>query len=111
MSAVNKFSSIASQNHMQFFAGLRTFGGDLRRRNLRCLVIRFALKPQVAKLLTCNPRKDALLKDGNKSDRVDARKLEELLRGNQLKPVCHGETCVRSCGNYPGLTSPSSGLV
>jgi hypothetical protein len=32
----------------------------------------------------CNPRKNALLKDGNKSDRIDARKLAELLRGNQL---------------------------
>ena len=36
-----------------------------------------------------------MLKDGNKSDRIDARKLAELLRGNQLKPVYHGETGVR----------------
>src|ERR1017187_3261536 len=53
------------------------------------------LKPHVAKLLVCNPRKNALLKDGNKSDRIDARKLAELLRGDQLKPVYHGETGVR----------------
>jgi hypothetical protein len=46
----------------------------------------------------CNPRKNALLKDGNKSDRIDARKLAELLRGNQLKPVYHGETGVRMLG-------------
>jgi hypothetical protein len=45
--------------------------------------------------VVCNPRKNALLKDGNKSDRIDARKLAELLRGNQLKPVYHGETGVR----------------
>jgi hypothetical protein len=31
--------------------------------------------------VVCNPRKNALLKDGNKSDRIDARKLAELLRG------------------------------
>jgi hypothetical protein len=31
------------------------------------------------------------LKDGNKSDRVDARKLAELLRTNQLKPVYHAD--------------------
>ena len=43
----------------------------------------------------CNPRKNALLKDGNKSDRIDARKLAELLRGNQLKSVYHGESGVR----------------
>ena len=53
------------------------------------------LKPHVDNLVVCNPRKNALLKDGNKSDRIDARKLAELLRGNQLKPVYHGETGVR----------------
>ena len=31
------------------------------------------------------------MKDGSKSDRIDARKLAELLRGNQLHPVYHGE--------------------
>jgi hypothetical protein len=53
------------------------------------------LANHVNKLVVCNPRKNALLKDGNKSDRIDARKLAELLRGNQLKPVYHGETGVR----------------
>src|SRR5215813_45597 len=50
------------------------------------------LKPHVARLLVCNPRKNALLKQGNKSDRIGARKLAELLRGNYLKSVYHGET-------------------
>jgi transposase len=54
------------------------------------------LKPHVTKVAVCNPRKNALLKDGNKSDRIDARKLAELLRGNHLKPVYHGETGVRT---------------
>src|ERR1700681_4024342 len=53
------------------------------------------LKPHVQKLVVCNPRKTALLKDGNKSDRIDARKLAELLRLNTPKPVYHGETGVR----------------
>ncbi|MGA8619059.1 MAG: transposase, partial [Candidatus Sulfotelmatobacter sp.] len=53
------------------------------------------LNPHVEKLVVCNPRKNALLKDGNKSDRIDARKLAELLRGNQLKSVYHGESGVR----------------
>ena len=47
------------------------------------------LKPHVSRLVVCDPRKNALLKDGNKSDRVDARKLAELLRTNQLKSVYH----------------------
>ena len=62
------------------------------------------LKPHVTKLVACNPRKNALLKDGNKSDRIDARKLADLLRGNQLKPVYHGETGIRTlkelCRSY-----------
>jgi transposase len=54
------------------------------------------LTPHVAQLVVCNPRKNALLKAGNKSDRIDARKLAELLRGNLLKSVYHGETGVRT---------------
>jgi hypothetical protein len=37
------------------------------------------LKPHVARVVVCDPRKNALLKAGNKNDRVDARKLSELL--------------------------------
>ena len=54
------------------------------------------LKPHVTKVTVCNPRKNALLKSGNKSDRIDAQKLAELLRTNQLKPVYHGEHGVRT---------------
>src|SRR6266403_3150465 len=54
------------------------------------------LKPHVSRLVVCDPRKNALLKDGNKSDRVDARKLAELLRTNQLRPVYHEEHGVRT---------------
>jgi transposase len=50
----------------------------------------------VANLVVCDPRKNALLQDGSKSDRIDARKLAELLRGNQLSPVYHGEHGVRT---------------
>src|SRR5258708_19148215 len=54
------------------------------------------LKPHVSEVLVCNPRKNALLKDGSKSDQIDARKLAELLRGNHLKPVYHGEQGLRT---------------
>jgi transposase len=53
------------------------------------------LKPHVTEVLVCNPRKIALLKQGNKSDKIDARKLAERLRLHDLKPVYHGETGVR----------------
>src|SRR5260370_927966 len=54
------------------------------------------LKPHVAKLVVCDPRRNGYLKQGSKSDRNDARKLAELLHSNMLRPVYHGEHGVRS---------------
>src|SRR6267378_8579482 len=54
------------------------------------------LKPYVTKVVVCNPRRNALLKTGNKSDRIDARKLAELLRNGSLSEVYHGENGVRT---------------
>ena len=54
------------------------------------------LKPHVTKFTVCDPRRNALLKEGNKSDRVDARKLAELLQNNQLRSIYHGEHGVRA---------------
>jgi transposase len=54
------------------------------------------LKPRVTKVVVCDPRRNAWLKEGNKSDRIDARKLAELLYLNQLRPVYHGEHGVRT---------------
>ena len=36
------------------------------------------LKPHVQELVVCNPRRNALMKEGNKSDKIDARKLADL---------------------------------
>ncbi len=54
------------------------------------------LQPHVSRVLVCDPRKNALLKVGNKSDRIDARKLSELLYLNKLSPVYHGEPGIRT---------------
>lgn len=54
------------------------------------------LQPHVNRLVVCDPRKNALLQDGSKSDRIDARKLAELLRGDQLSPVYHGDHGLRT---------------
>jgi transposase len=48
------------------------------------------VKPLVAELVVCNPRRNHLLKEGSKSDKVDAGKLAELLRAGLLTPVYHG---------------------
>jgi hypothetical protein len=54
------------------------------------------LQPHVHELVVCNPRRNALLKEGSKSDKVDARKLAELLRAGMLRSVYHGENGVRT---------------
>jgi len=64
------------------------------------------LARRVAQLVVCNPRKNALLKAGNKSDSIDARKLAELLRAGLLSPVYHGENSaqtVKQLGPPPSL--------
>jgi transposase len=76
---------------LDFFHGVRgtlhvTFEEGTHAAWLYDLLVR-----RVAKLVVCNPRKNALLKSGSKSDAIDARKLAELLRGGQLSPVYHGE--------------------
>lgn len=52
------------------------------------------ISPQVAKVVVCDPRKIKV--DGNKSDKIDARKLAELLRLNALKAVYHGQNNKRT---------------
>ena len=63
---------------LQFMNGLR---GDLHvtfEEGTWASWLYDLLKPHVTKLVVCDPRRNALLKDGNKSDRIDARKLAEL---------------------------------
>jgi hypothetical protein len=47
------------------------------------------LRDAVDELIVCDPWRNRLLKDGPKTDTLDAEKLVLLLRGNLLKPVFH----------------------
>jgi transposase len=81
---------------LQFIQGLR---GDLHvtfEEGTWATWLYDLLKPHVTRIVVCNPRRNALLKEGNKSDKIDARKLADLLRGGYLKPVYHGENGIRS---------------
>ena len=80
---------------LEFFAGLRGTLSVTLEEGTWAAWLYDLLKPHVAKLVVCNPRKNALLKDGNKSDRIDAHKLADLLRLDNLQPVYHGENGVR----------------
>ena len=76
---------------LQFIRGLR---GDLHvtfEEGTWAAWLYDLLKPCVTKIVVCDPRRNALLKEGSKSDRIDARKLAELLRANLLRSVYHGE--------------------
>jgi transposase len=48
------------------------------------------------KVLVCDPRKNALLKAGNKNDQIDSRKRAELLCLDRFTGVSHGEHSVRA---------------
>jgi transposase len=54
------------------------------------------LKPRVTKLVVCDPRKNHSMREGNQSDKIDARRLAELLRLDHLTPVYHGEHGLRT---------------
>jgi transposase len=81
---------------LRFIDGLR---GDLHvtlEKGTRAAWLFDLLTPHVTKLLVCDPRNNASMKQDNKSDQIDARRLAELLRLNHLHPVYHGEHALRT---------------
>jgi transposase len=81
---------------LQFFDGLR---GDLQvtfEEGTWATWLYDLLRPHVGSLVVCDPRRNALLKDDNRNDRIDARKLSDLLYMNKLNPVYHGEHGLRA---------------
>jgi hypothetical protein len=81
---------------LQFLQGLRGSWHVSLEEGTGAAWLHDLLKPPVAQVLVCDPRKNALRKAGNKSDRIDARKLADLLRTGLLSPVYHGENGVRT---------------
>jgi transposase len=54
------------------------------------------LRSYVDEIVVCDPGRNRLLSEGPKTDKIDARKLVLLLRGNLLKPVFHsGDDFIR----------------
>ena len=81
---------------LQFIDGLR---GDVHvtfEEGTSAAWLYDLLKPHVTKLVVCDPRKNASMREGHQSDKIDARRLAELLRLNHLSPVYHGEHGLRS---------------
>jgi transposase len=81
---------------LQFIDGLR---GDLHvtfEEGTSAAWLYDLLKPHVTRVLVCDPRKNKSMREGNQSDKIDARRLAELLRLNHLTPVYHGEHGLRT---------------
>jgi transposase len=81
---------------LQFFDGLR---GDVHvtfEEGTWAAWLYDLLQPHVTKVVVCDPRRNALLQEGNQNDRVDARKLAELLHNNHLRSVYHGDHGLRT---------------
>ena len=81
---------------LQFFQGLRGSVHAALEEGTCAAWLHDLLKPHVTKVLVCDPRKNSLLKAGNKSDRIDARKLADLLRTGLLSAVYHGDHGLRT---------------
>lgn len=77
---------------LQFVGGLRGSLWVTFEEGISAAWLHDLLRPHVARVVVCDPRKNALLKAGNKNDRMDARKLADLLRAGLSSPVYHGES-------------------
>jgi transposase len=53
------------------------------------------IRTYVTEVIVCDPRRNKLLEEGSKADKVDARKLAELLRAGLLRSVYHGHEGTR----------------
>src|SRR5215831_8421727 len=62
---------------LDFLAGLRGTLSVTFEEGTSAAWLYDLLKPHVARLVVCNPRKNALLQQGNKSDKIDACKLAD----------------------------------
>ena len=59
---------------VEFIAGLRGTLSVTFEEGTSAAWLHDLLKPHVSHLVVCDPRRNALLKDGSKSDRIDARR-------------------------------------
>ena len=100
---------------LQFIRGLRGTLWVTVEEGISAAWLHDLLKPHVARVVVCDPRKNALLKSGNKNDQIDARKLAELLRAGLLSPVYHGESQERLlkelARSYQALTQDTTRVM
>src|SRR5437867_5963498 len=100
---------------LEFIQGLRGTLAVTFEEGTSAAWLHDLLKPHVSRLVVCDPRKNALLRDGNQNDRVDARNLAEMLRTKQVHAVYHGKQGIRALRelgrSYLALTQDSTRVM
>ena len=64
------------------------------------------LQPQAAQVLVCDPRRNAFLKEGNKSDKIDARKLGLVTHGDVAPGLSRGTRAADAARAGAQLSDP-----
>ena len=78
---------------------VRSLSGPLRvtfEETTQAAWLHEVIRAYVTEVIVCDPRRNKLLEDGSKADKVDARKLAELLRAGLLRSVYHGHEATRN---------------
>ena len=100
---------------LEFFRGLKGTLWVAFEEGTSAAWLYEVLKPHVAKVIVCDPRKNSLLKAGNKNDKIDARKLSQLLRAGLLTSVYHRESGIRTlrelCRSYLTVTKDQTRVM
>ena len=73
------------------------------------------IQPLVERVIVCNPRRNRLLEEGSKGDKIDAQRLADLFRTGMLKSVYHGQGGSRALkelvGFYVGIVSDTTRVM
>jgi transposase len=100
---------------LQFIDGLR---GDLHvtfEEGTSAAWLYNLLRPRVDRLVVCDPRKNKSMREGSQNDKIDARRLAELLRLGHLTSVYHGEHGLRTLKelvrSYLAITKDLSRII
>src|SRR5450756_1824707 len=113
--AMESILETKAETILQFLHGLRGSLHVTLEEGTCAAWLHDLLKPHVAQVLVCDPRKNTSMKTGNKNDRSDARKLAELLYLGKLHAVYHGETGIRAlkelARNYLALTRDTTRVM
>jgi transposase len=96
---------------LEFFAGLRGSLFVTFEEGTWAAWLYDLLKPHVTEVLVCNPRKIPLHKQGNKSDKIDARTRRAGCASMISSPCTTAKLGYACCASWPEVISPSSKII